>query len=348
MKLAAALCVLLGCGGSKPATPIAAQQTPATLPSPSPSSRHLCPRFEKEPVDMGIEHATALALSVAETCAISDGKVVCVHRAEGARPIVRASDVARVAASPFRRICAQHTDGTFECFGDGHRPYEFGYFEKQDAGWSHGARALALDEDRLEMVGSDGSMRAISFQIGTNAKSEMIWFAVPKPARNEKVREVTIAHEIGGTVTCVLVGTREICRAWHIEETMEMPGPVVTIGGHCALVEDGRVACFAIRSMKLTAPTVLAALSHVRSIASEDGAGGCAVHDDGALTCFGNLGIVEQANGLGPFPSPARIAMPPVEAVAMVDGRTCARTKDGRVFCFGCLALTPLFGDRED
>src|SRR5262249_26859890 len=132
---------------------------PATLPSPTASSRG-CPSFAPEPVDIGIEHATAIALSVTETRAISDGNVVCVHRAAGAKPIVRATGVVRAAASP-SRICAQHTSGSFECFGDGERPYDFGYFERQlvRSPETGAARESARRDDRARDRRSDAAGR---------------------------------------------------------------------------------------------------------------------------------------------------------------------------------------------
>jgi hypothetical protein len=325
---------MIACGGQ-------ARPVPADAPTslPTPKRNDACRRFEKTLVDMGIERASALVLGLKETCAIADGSLVCLHRAVGAKPLVKISDVARAAAGWSPHICAQHTNGAFECFGD--KPYDLGYFEKQDAGWSKSARTIALAEDELHILGPDGAMRAMKLQVGTNARSEMIWFATPKPALKEKVDAVTIVHELGGTLTCVLVGKREICRTWRIDQPMAMPAPVAAIGGHCALLEDKSVACFAIHQAAITEPAVIATLPNARTLASDDGPGGCAVNDDGRVTCFGDLGIVYSVNGIGPFPVPTPIALPgPAEEIAMSDGRACARTKDGRVMCFGCLALS--------
>ena len=127
---------------------------------------------------------------------------------------------------------------------------------------------------------------------------------------------------------------------------MEMPGPVAAIGGHCALLEDGRIACFRVRSFELGTPVVVATSSGAKAIASDEGQGGCAILEDGRWSCFGELGIVFTAGGVGPFEHPKTIAMPePVTELAMHDGIACARTKSGRVSCFGCLERAAL-GER--
>lgn len=100
------------------------------------------------------------------------------------------------------------------------------------------------------------------------------------------------------------------------------------------------MGCFAVKATTLGEPVVVAKLAGARSIASDDGDGGCAVHEDGRLSCFGDLGLSFTHGHVGPFPKPTPIPLPgPVAEIAMMDGRACARTEAGRVLCFGCLAL---------
>ena len=335
-----AVVAAFGCG-SPNAVPIVEARSTSTIAEPPKSG--VCRRFEREPIDVGIEHASALALSIADICAISDGKLICRGRSHDAAASMRMPDAVRVAASNERRVCALRSNATLDCF-DGEKRFDFRYLERTSGDMLRRTTNLVLDKDTLTLAQDDGSLRTVKIDVGTNERSEIVYTGFPSGTPSERpVRAMTIAHQIGGSARCVLVGNREICSSWRVHETMEMPGPVVAIGGHCALLEDGRVACFRVRTFELGTPAVVATLHDATSIASDDGQGGCAITGDGRWTCFGDLGLVFSYGGIGPFQSPKTIATPePVAEIAMNDGLACARTKSGRVSCFGCLELAGL------
>lgn len=338
-----AIVALCGCTSPKP-VPITQAQPAATVAPPAKSS--VCRRFEREPVDLGIEHASSIAVSGTDTCAISDGKLVCLARKHGAVVTVRMPDATRVAANGGGRMCALRSNATLDCF-DAEKRFDFRYLERTSGDVLRRATNLVQDKDELTLALDDGSLRTFKIDVGTNERNEIVYAGFPSGApRDAPVRAMTVARQIGGSARCVLVGDHEVCSSWRVHETMEMPGPVAAIGGHCALLEDGRIACFRVRTFELGTPVVVATSSDAKAIASDDGQGACAVTRDGRWTCFGDLGLVFGASGIGPFAHPKTFAMPePIVEVAMHEGLACARTKSGRVSCLGCLELAGL-GER--
>ena len=176
-RVAFVLLLSASCAGAperRASTETAPRATTAAAPTRAPR----CPGFTRDPVDLGIEHASSLALGVADTCAVSDGNLVCVPRKGSAAPTVRMRDVLRAAGGNGRRVCALRTNHTLDCFDGGDERYEFSYFERATGDWMRHAKALALtDDDTLTLLGDDGSLRSARIKLGTDAAGRIVHFA---------------------------------------------------------------------------------------------------------------------------------------------------------------------------
>jgi len=291
---------------------------------------------------MGVDNVSSFFLTLRETCVLRLGHLECADRF-GGNFATRFENVELAAGnSKNDRICVLRTNGSLACADTSNWNYDFWPFSRSLTSWGQHPKRLVLFEELIILVGSDNSSRTAHFNPGTDKHGAALLLAVPSSDfGKEPAEELTTAYPLGGSFLCTLRSGREACTGLvGRETTLTMPSNVVHIGGGCALLDNGQVACFGADMASPTEPKILATIPNAKAIATDDGMGGCALLHDGRVSCFGDLGVVFQRNGKSPTTEPRTLSsINNVAEIAMLDGRACMRTAEGRLSCLGCLQL---------